>query len=106
MSAGVAVLNSAHRAAPIGCATLVSTALPPSSHLVRLHPAPGQPYDRMIVVTERDGGRELFLSGWIGPPLTLSHWRAAKAALFPAAETVVWERRSADGSLRRVAVRV
>jgi len=37
-------------------ATLVSTELPAGSHQVRLLDPVSQRYDRMIVVTERDGG--------------------------------------------------
>ncbi|WP_298689085.1 hypothetical protein [uncultured Sphingomonas sp.] len=61
----------------------------------------------MIVVTERNGGRELHLSGWIGKPLDRSEWLAARDALFPAAEVVVFERLRADGvfSHRRLPLR-
>lgn len=96
----------AHRTAAAGDGMLAATELPPGSHLIRLHPKAGGPYDRMLVVSEQDEGRRLVLSGWIGPPLTRSQWRAAKAALFPAAEVVSWERRRPDGTFHKVAIAV
>jgi hypothetical protein len=92
------MLTPEHRLVTIGGAQLVATLLPAVSHLVRLHPVAGEQYDRMTVVSEINEGRELFLSGWIGRPLGLREWRAAKDALFPAAQAVAWERRRSDGS--------
>ena len=68
------------------------TALPEGSRLVRFLPGDDPAYDRMTVAVEHDEGRTLHLLGWIGEPLTPAQWRAAKAALFPAAETVRFER--------------
>ncbi|MBB4860386.1 hypothetical protein HNO88_003729 [Novosphingobium chloroacetimidivorans] len=90
-----------HRAVALGGDQLVATALPSSSHLVRFHPA-GLDYDRLIVVTELDEGRKLYLSGWIGKPLTLGQWRDAAALLFPQAEFVSWERKRGDGTFRLI----
>lgn len=86
-----------HRSSQIGDAMLVATSLPAGSHLVRLHPEIGADYDRLIVVTEQDDGYALFLSGWIGPPLTVQQWREAAAALFPAARLVRFARRTGQG---------
>jgi hypothetical protein len=96
------VSHPVHRFATVDGGKIVATALPCASHLVRFHPDAELPYDRMIVVTELDAGRILFLSGWIGPPLGVVAWRIAKAELFPSAELVMWERRRRDGSARLV----
>lgn len=80
----------------------VASRLPSPSHLVRFHPEPNAPYDRMIVVSEQDEGSTLYLQGWIGPPLTPAQWRQAKNELFPKARTVAFQRRRADGSFRDV----
>jgi len=88
-----------HRITSAAGMALGSTLLPEPSYLVRILDPATLSYERMIVVSERDEGRELFLSGWIGPPLTVSEWRAAKQALFPRAEVVSWERRRGDGSM-------
>lgn len=90
-----------HRSADIGDTRLISSELPAGSHLVRLFPTPGESYDRMIVVSEQDGGTTLFLSGWIGDPLTHGEWRAGLASLFPRARIVRWERRQQDGTVRQ-----
>ena len=89
-----------HRIVTLGDLRLGVTALPNPSHLVRVLTGEDDAYDRMIVATERDAGRELFLQGWIGEPLTRSEWRAAGAALFPDAHVVVFERR--EGEVVRV----
>jgi hypothetical protein len=86
------------RAAQIGALRLIATQLAPSVHLVRFFPGDGPHYDRMIVVTEKNEGGELHLSGWIGKPLAPAEWLAARDALFPDAEAVVFERLQADGS--------
>ena len=86
----------AHRIVTLGDLRLGVTAIPNPSHLVRVLTSENDAYDRMIVATERDAGRELFLQGWIGEPLTRSEWRAAGAALFPQAQVVVFERREGD----------
>jgi hypothetical protein len=88
-----------HRITSAAGVALGSTQLPDPSHLVRILDPDTLSYERMIVVTERDEGGELVLSGWIGSPLTLREWRAAKQALFPQAEIVSWERRRGDGSM-------
>jgi hypothetical protein len=84
---------------------IVASELPPGSHLVRFHPTPETPYDRMIVVTEEDEGETLFLQGWIGKPLTPAEWRAAKAERFPKATRVRFERRT-GGRTRRVFLKI
>ena len=70
---------------------LISTPIPEKSHLVRFMDGPNS-YDRMIVVTELDGGEVLFLQGWIGKPLSHNEWRAARDLLFPNAREVRFER--------------
>lgn len=70
----------------------VVSAVPHNSHLVRLLPGTGPEYSRMIVVTEEDDGSTLYLSGWIGDPLTRSEWRAARDELFPQAQVVRFDR--------------
>jgi len=97
---------SAYRAAVVGHECLYATDLPPGSQLVRVCPETSFAYDRMIVVTERDGGRELFLQGWIGEPLSLDQWRTARATLFPAAQVITWERREDDGTVRHIRVSI
>jgi hypothetical protein len=94
-----------HRIVPIGEARLVTTLLSAASHLVRVHPREGEDYDRMIVVTEQEGGKALFLSGWVGKPLTPREWREAAAFLFPKARVVRFERRK-DGRVRLVVIRL
>lgn len=87
-----------HRTVAIGApelSHLVTTELPPRSHLVRLFRHASGSYDRMIVVTEEDA--RLLLQGWIGDPLSPATWRTAKAALFPDAAGVRFERRKGDG---------
>ena len=93
---------SDYRKAHVGPVTLYATEIPERSSLVRVGQGDDLSYDRMITVTERHGGREIFLAGWIGPPLTVRQWRAAKATLFPDAVKVSWERREDDGSFRHV----
>lgn len=95
---------SEYRKAHIGDLTLYATDLPPGSQLVRVCRDAGFAYDRMIVVTERDGkeGRELFLQGWIGEPLTRDQWREAKGELFAGAKVVAYERVEDDGAVRLV----
>lgn len=88
-----------HRTAFIGPMMLVATELAPGAHLVRIHPSADVAYDRMIGVAELDGGATLFLAGWIGRPPPLGDWREAKAALFPNAQSVTWERRRDDGAV-------
>ena len=85
------------RTATLSDQRLVASILAPSAHLVRFFPGAGRHYDRMIVVTERREGRELYLSGWIGKPLDRSEWLAACDPLLLAAEVVVFERLWADG---------
>ena len=77
---------------------LIASVLAPGVHLVRFFPDAGPHYDRMIVVTEKDEGRELHLSGWIGKPLDPATWLSARDALFPDAGAVVFERLRADGT--------
>jgi hypothetical protein len=86
------------RTARLGTSRLMATPMAPGVHLVRFFPGDGPLYDRMIVVTEKDGGRELHLSGWIGKPLAPVEWLAARDALFPDAEVVVFERLLENGS--------
>jgi hypothetical protein len=40
--------------------------LAPGCYPIRQHPKVGAPYDRRTVVTQRDDGAELFLTGWLG----------------------------------------
>jgi hypothetical protein len=95
---------SDYRKAQVGDLTLYATDLPPRSQLVRVSRDASFAYDRMIVVTERDGekGRELFLQGWIGEPLSRDQWREAKGDLFAGAKVVVYERIEDDGTVREV----
>lgn len=86
------------RSAPLGAGRLVSTAIPPNSELIRVHPTTSPGYDRMIVVTQEDDGETLYLSGWIGDPLTPAEWFEAKRLLFPKATKVRWERLRPDGT--------
>jgi hypothetical protein len=71
---------------------LYATDIPANSRQVRFLPGDGPEYDRMIVVTEEDGGETLFLQGWIGQPLSAAEWRQAKAELYPRATRVRFER--------------
>ena len=66
--------------------------LAPGVHLVRVLVGDGPEYDRMIVVTELDDGRVLFLQGWIGRPLSPAEWRAARDEYFPRARWVMFRR--------------
>jgi hypothetical protein len=70
---------------------LVADLLPAGSELVRIHRDAATPYERMIVVSP--DGEAIHLQGWIGKPLSPRMWRAARAALFPAARLVRWVRR-------------
>lgn len=94
--------GEAYRTAHVGPLTLYSSEVPAHSSLIRIGAGNDLSYNRMILVTERDGGRELFLQGWVGDPLTPKQWREAGAALFPDAVKVVFERK--DGDAVRVAV--
>lgn len=91
--------------ADLGQARLVASKLPSGSHLVRVHPKVGADYDRLIVVTEQENGRALFLSGWIGAPLLPREWREAAATLFPHAKVVRFERRT-RGQVRLMEVQL
>jgi hypothetical protein len=86
------------RTARLGTLRLMATPMAPGVHLVRFFPGDGPHYDRMIVVTEKDEGRELHLSGWIGKPLAPAEWLDARDALFPDAEVVVFERLLENGT--------
>jgi hypothetical protein len=90
-----------HRAIAVGEALLVATALAEACHLIRLHPRADEPYDRMTVVMEREGGDTLFLAGWLGSILSdhLAILRVGQTTLFPNAKFVTWERRRLDGSI-------
>jgi hypothetical protein len=98
----------AHRVIAIGTARLVATTLAEGCHLIRLHPTADAPYDRMTVVTEREGGGVLFLAGWLGSIITehLDLLRAGRSGLFPAATIVAWERRRRDGSIHLARLRI
>ena len=87
--------------ARVGDLRLVATTVPAGSWLVRIHPDEGAHYDRMILVTEEEGGRVLHLAGWIGEPLTPAEWSAARDALFPKAETVRFDRLRGGGFIHR-----
>jgi hypothetical protein len=56
-------------------------------------------------VTEQEGGEALFLSGWIGEPLTRAEWRRAAAALIPRAQIVRFERRM-HGRIRQLEIQL
>lgn len=61
-------------------------------HLTRFLPDATTPYDKMVVIAEEDGGRALFLQGWIGEPVRPRVWRMTRDALFPAARILRWVR--------------
>ena len=84
------------RAFHYGEARLVATSLAPGVWMVRRHPGAGPLYDRMTVVTEKDEGRVLHLTGWIGNPRDIP-WLSARDAMFPAAREVLFERLTGAG---------
>jgi hypothetical protein len=80
------------------CGTrLVSTPILPGSSLVRVHPDDGPHYNAMPVASPGDGN--LHLSGWLGPTLTCAQFLAARDALYPEANRILFERMRVDGSL-------
>lgn len=58
-------------------------------------------YQQGIIVTIQDEGETLYLTGWIGTPLTPGQWREGKKALFPGAKRVKFERRN-NGKVRYI----
>ncbi|MBB4860953.1 ribonuclease HI [Novosphingobium chloroacetimidivorans] len=50
-------------------------------------------------MNELDDGRTLFLTGWMGKPLSVDDWHNAAAALCLKAKTVTWKRAPGHATL-------
>jgi len=90
---------------PLTTGRIVISPLPPLSYMARVYPDDGPAYDRLTVASLITP-EQLFLSGWLGEPLSVAEWRAAKAVMFPDARFVNFDRETERRGLRTVTLRI